>query len=204
MSSSSTGQIVNWQKHRGYGFVESKGRRIFLHIRDFAAYHKDPEVGDQITFDLGVDAQGRPCAQHALHVGARGRQFGLRTLFLLLLIVAPTLALLRFSATVDFRILAGYFAVISLFTAALYWDDKRRARLAQRRIPESTLHVLELAGGWPAAFLAQRWLRHKNSKLSYQIVFWLIVALHEGVAGDYLLGGRLLHYLGQTLGAWWK
>lgn len=204
MSFTSTGQIVNWQKHRGYGFVESNGRRIFLHIRDFAAYHKDPEVGDQITFELGTDAHGRPCAQNALHVGARRWQFGLGGLWLLLLIGVPVLALLRFSARVDFHILAGYFAVISLFTAALYWDDKRRARLAQRRIPESTLHLLELVGGWPAAFLAQRWLRHKNSKLSYQMVFWLIVALHEGVAGDYLLGGRLLHYLGQTLGAWWK
>ena len=32
-----------------------------------------------------------------------------------------------------------------------------------------TLHTLELIGGWPAAFLAQRWLRHKCSKRSFQM-----------------------------------
>ncbi|SJM91388.1 Cold-shock protein (fragment) [Crenothrix polyspora] len=49
------------------------------------------------------------------------------------------------------------------------------------RIPEKSLHTLELLGGWPGALLAQRTLRHKNRKPSYQVVFWLIVGLH--VAG---------------------
>jgi uncharacterized membrane protein YsdA (DUF1294 family) len=58
---------------------------------------------------------------------------------------------------------------------------------------------LELAGGWPGAFLAQRRLRHKCSKVSYQITFWLIVSLHIYVATDYLLGWRLVHALGNLL-----
>jgi len=41
------------------------------------------------------------------------------------------------------------------------------------------LHLLELLGGWPGAFLAQRRLRHKCSKRRYQFVFWLIVLAYQ-------------------------
>jgi uncharacterized membrane protein YsdA (DUF1294 family) len=40
------------------------------------------------------------------------------------------------------------------------------------------LHLLELCGGWPGALIAQHWVRHKVGKLSFQIIFWLIVAAH--------------------------
>ncbi len=59
---------------------------------------------------------------------------------------------------------------------------------AQWRIPESTLHLFELAGGWPGAFVAQRALRHKTAKTSYQFVFWVIILLHQGLAIDGLTG----------------
>ena len=37
--------------------------------------------------------------------------------------------------------------------------------------PEAMLHLLELLGGWPAAWLAQRVLRHKSRKERYQLAF---------------------------------
>ena len=40
------------------------------------------------------------------------------------------------------------------------------------------LHLLELLGGWPGGLIAQQVLRHKTRKLSYQVIFWCIVALH--------------------------
>lgn len=78
-------------------------------------------------------------------------------------------------------IIASVYGLMSLITFAVYGLDKRAARLGQSRTPEATLHVLELLGGWPGALLAQRLLRHKNVKVGYQVVFWLIVAVH--VAG---------------------
>jgi len=57
-----------------------------------------------------------------------------------------------------------------------------RCRAGALRIPEFNLHLLELLGGWPGAFLAQRRLRHKCAKARYQIVFWLIVLLHQFAA----------------------
>ena len=38
--------------------------------------------------------------------------------------------------------------------------------------------MLELAGGWPGALLAQRLLRHKTAKASYRSAFWTMVVLH--------------------------
>jgi uncharacterized membrane protein YsdA (DUF1294 family) len=115
---------------------------------------------------------------------------------LVLLLVAPGCALYRFDAWVDWRISTGAAVLISLCTFYFHRRDKRRAELGAQRTPESTLHLLELLGGWPGAFLAQRCYRHKTSKLSYQIVFWLIIGLHELIAADYLLGGRI------TRGLW--
>ncbi|MGC5698706.1 DUF1294 domain-containing protein [Pseudomonas sp. NFXW11] len=71
------------------------------------------------------------------------------------------------------------YGAVSLLTFLLYWHDKRRARAQGQRTPENLLHALELAGGWPGALLAQQLLRHKTRKLSYQTLFWLIVALHQ-------------------------
>jgi uncharacterized membrane protein YsdA (DUF1294 family) len=56
--------------------------------------------------------------------------------------------------------------------------DKARAEKEERRVPENTLHMLELLGGWPGALIAQQWLRHKTAKVSYQVIFWLIVMGH--------------------------
>ena len=67
--------------------------------------------------------------------------------------------------------------VMSLITFGVYAWDKRRAKRGGRRVPESTLHLLELFGGSVGALIAQRTLRHKNEKFKYQLVFWLIVAI---------------------------
>jgi len=70
------------------------------------------------------------------------------------------------------------YALMSVVTIAAYVRDKRAARAGRRRTPEARLHLLEVLGGWPGAFIAQRLIRHKNAKTSYQAVFWTIVALH--------------------------
>ncbi|KRG46942.1 hypothetical protein ARC20_03620 [Stenotrophomonas panacihumi] len=79
--------------------------------------------------------------------------------------------------------LCGVFAALSVIAFAVYARDKHAARLEARRTPELALHLLELAGGWPGALLAQRALRHKNRKLAYQFAFWACVLLHEATLG---------------------
>ncbi len=162
---------------------------MFLHIRDFAERHKQPEVGDRIQFVLGQDDQGRPCARSAVHVNDGGRLTLLNLCILLSLLLLPAVALHRLA--LDFRWAAAYPVVIGLAAYAAYALDKRRARAGEWRVPEASLHLLELLGGWPGAFLAQRRLRHKCSKGSYQALFWLIVLAYQFAAWDSLNNWRL-------------
>jgi len=72
----------------------------------------------------------------------------------------------------------GIYAAVSIVTFAVYGFDKRRAVHGGRRVPERTLHVLELLGGWPGAIAGQIIFRHKLRKLTYMLVFLGIVGLH--------------------------
>ncbi len=81
--------------------------------------------------------------------------------------------------------------LVSVITYGMYSHDKQRAVSQGWRVPESSLHLGELLGGWPGAFLAQRGLRHKCSKPGYQMVFWVIVLLYQIVAVDVIMGQRL-------------
>lgn len=107
-----------------------------------------------------------------------------------LLLVAPVFALSRLAMKIEWEWVAAAPAVLSALTFLVYRIDKHRAEADGWRVPESTLHGLELLGGWPGAFLAQRILRHKVSKVSYQITFWLIVAAHQYAAIDSTLDWR--------------
>ena len=91
-----------------------------------------------------------------------------------------------------YKILFATYVLMSVLCYYYYFLDKGYAQTGQRRIPENRLHTFELFGGWPGALLAQRILRHKNRKQSYQFVFWLIVSLHGAVWMDYLALNHLL------------
>jgi uncharacterized membrane protein YsdA (DUF1294 family) len=75
-------------------------------------------------------------------------------------------------------LIAATYACLSVITFVVYAIDKSAARRKGQRTPERTLHLLSLAGGWPGALLAQRWLRHKSAKASFRRVFWVTVAVN--------------------------
>jgi len=74
--------------------------------------------------------------------------------------------------------IAVAYAGLSVITFVVYAIDKSAARHRGPRTPERTLHLLSLAGGWPGALLAQRWLRHKSAKARFLGVFWITVILN--------------------------
>jgi uncharacterized membrane protein YsdA (DUF1294 family) len=125
-------------------------------------------------------------AQRKQRAGVSGRALGI----LVMLLIVPSIALGRLAVLIDWRVLAGVLLALSLFSFLSYRSDKRRAESGEWRIPESALHLTELLGGWPGAFLAQRIFRHKIAKGSYQLIFWTVVLIHEFVAADFLLGWR--------------
>ncbi|MBH3429834.1 DUF1294 domain-containing protein [Pseudomonas alkylphenolica] len=120
------------------------------------------------------------------------------------LLVFAGLCLLPFAGAVQMLVSgqswlpAVMYPVVSLVCVALYWRDKQQARHQGWRTPEKVLHACELCGGWPGALVAQQLYRHKTRKVSFQLSFWAIVALHQVFWVDQLvLGG---HWLGSALG----
>jgi uncharacterized membrane protein YsdA (DUF1294 family) len=78
------------------------------------------------------------------------------------------------------------YGLMSAFSLMAIVRDKRQSLRGQWRTSERRLHLLELLGGWPGSLIAQQALRHKTGKLSYQLTFWSIVALHGLVWADFL------------------
>jgi uncharacterized membrane protein YsdA (DUF1294 family) len=74
-------------------------------------------------------------------------------------------------------------AVMSLVCFIAYGLDKRQAANGGRRVSERTLHLMAFLGGWPGALIGQRQFRHKTQKVTFRIVFWLVVVLHVAIVG---------------------
>ena len=74
--------------------------------------------------------------------------------------------------------LFGALAGLNLLTWVAYAIDKNAAQQGHWRISERQLHLLALLGGWPAAWWAQQWLRHKSRKQNFRTVYWATVLLH--------------------------
>ena len=108
------------------------------------------------------------------------------TIIASLAIILPACAIRKASKTIEPQYIAIYLVTISAVMIYAYWSDKKKAEKKIWRIPESTLHLLELAGGWFAAFFSQRIFRHKISKKKYQVGFWMIAVIHNYASFDYI------------------
>jgi uncharacterized membrane protein YsdA (DUF1294 family) len=152
-----------------------------------------PRIGDHVTYIRGADASGRACAKR-VELGEAASSLGLVAAALLgILLLLPIVAI----ATLPLPLWTGPVVVVLLSLACYfaYGYDKEKAKAGTRRLRESHLHLFELLGGWPGAFVAQRRLRHKCAKRGYQFVFWSIVILHQLVALDLLLDWKMLKSL---------
>ena len=174
------GTVSTWNEGKGFGFIASENETedVFLHISALPRESPRPTVGDVVTYVTGSDEKGRLRAVQARLEGAGASPRAGRVIAIC--IAAAFLAALAVEAFRG-RIVSDIpvvYAVMSAVTFAAYRHDKSRAQTGDWRASEKTLHLLEFFGGWPGALIAQQWLRHKNRKLSYQIVFWLIVLAH--------------------------
>lgn len=75
-------------------------------------------------------------------------------------------------------IIAGWYVIASIVTFFAYGLDKRAAAKGTWRTKETSLHLLELVGGWPGALAGQSMFRHKTRKPRFLLVTWSIIILH--------------------------
>jgi uncharacterized membrane protein YsdA (DUF1294 family) len=130
-----------------------------------------------------------PAPPNASRATGGARTIGASLLVLACLLVLPLMAVQRLH--LDWRWVAAYGLAVNVVAYLAYACDKRCAQAGEWRVSEAQLHLLELLGGWPGAFLAQRRLRHKCSKNSFQFVFWLIVLAYQFAAFDSLQNWQL-------------
>ena len=182
------GRITTWKDDKGFGFItpNGDGDKVFLHISSFSNRQRRPEGNELVTYELSVDGKGRPQAKSAAFVGERpapskatGRS-NIPPLF------AVCFLLFVIAAVIGGRLPASVLAlylVASIVSFFAYAFDKSAAQRNQWRTQESTLHLFALIGGWPGALAAQRLLRHKSAKTSFQAIFWITVVLNCGALG---------------------
>jgi len=177
------GKITRWKDDQGFGFItpNAGGKQVFVHIKSFPHQKRRPELGNIVTYELSTDAQGRVFADMAAFVENRAAKSAtsaydnflltLAMVFLGFLLVAVVLRLLP-------SFVFGLSLGLSMVTFAAYATDKLAAKRGEWRTAENTLHLFGMFGGWPGALIAQRFLRHKTVKRSFQVNFWLTVLLN--------------------------
>lgn len=188
------GKVVKWQNDKGFGFIEpiNGDPDLFFHENFLLNQSRKPVVGDEVFFEITTNLEGKKRAKRILFRGERApRKSGIffdvfySSLSCLFFIC---IGVLVFSKKLSPIILILYL-LLSLITFLLYWQDKIKAKKDEWRTPENKLHFFSLIGGWPGALIAQRRLRHKSSKQSFLVVFYITVILNISATSFYCYSG---------------
>jgi uncharacterized membrane protein YsdA (DUF1294 family)/cold shock CspA family protein len=177
------GKITNWKDEKGFGFItpNGRGKQVFVHIKSFSNRERRPTDNDVVTYDLEIAADGRTQAKRVAFLGeqvaSRPRSSQSNIPLLLASFFLAFVAALVLVGKLP-NIVLWLYLIASSIAYLTYAIDKSAAKNDRWRTQESTLHLFALVGGWPGAIAAQRLLRHKSSKQSFQIVFWLTVVLN--------------------------
>ncbi|HTL42457.1 MAG TPA: DUF1294 domain-containing protein [Pseudolysinimonas sp.] len=178
-----TGTVRVWNSARGYGFVRRPdGSDLFLHIKAFPRETPDPEVGDEVSYLIETQPDGKlraaraGTASHPFVPPVRPTSPILGALAILAFCAIYVLVHLNWGP-VPLWVLFAYLGV-SIVTFGAYALDKSAARLRGRRVAETSLILLGMFGGWPGAILAQQLFRHKTRKLTFRAVFWASVLIN--------------------------
>ena len=194
------GTIAKFDNERKFGFIQfdNKNRQIFFHVSRFKA-GRNPNIGEQVLFDIGQDKQVRPVAiniQEAQFVAQKQQErkqkqqaykayqerqeqkhgqlnllCGVSVVYLLIL------AIVLLMSGFSLKLLGVYF-IMGIVSFFIYYQDKVKAQNNQWLIPENTLHTIDVFGGWIGATFAHKLLNHKATKADFRVVFYITVALN--------------------------
>ncbi|MFT5702607.1 MAG: uncharacterized membrane protein YsdA (DUF1294 family)/cold shock CspA family protein [Desulforhopalus sp.] len=194
------GKVIKWQNDKGFGFIEPINGMLDLFFHEIFLLNQSrrPVVGDEVSFEITTNPEGKQRAERILFRGERDPRKSDKffdvfysSLSCVFLICIGGLVFLK---KLDPIILILYL-LLSLIAFLLYRQDKIKAKNDEWRTPENKLHFFSLIGGWPGALIAQRRLRHKSRKQSFLVVFYITVVLNISAISFYsYLGSNFLSY----------
>ena len=189
------GTVRSWNTEKGFGFIQgAHSSNVFFHVRDFRGAGA-PAVGMAVVYEeIQVGGKGpramqvRPTTAPA-PAAPRPRQparpqrrdmqapAGSSLAVTLMLLWLGLLAWGAATRALPPWVL-GALGLLNAATCLAYALDKDAARKGRWRTSEKHLHLLAVLGGWPAAWWAQQWLRHKSSKAEFRAVYWATLLLN--------------------------
>ncbi len=186
------GVVVKFDAGKGFGFIRPKngaGGQAdgFVHVRNVDG-RRTLHPGQSVTYYLTRTDKG--VAAVKVHPGSvLGTPYLKYTIIglgsALLLLVGLSFAL---STKPSLGVWLGLWVIAcSIASFGVYGYDKAEAQSGGARVPEAVLHLLSAIGGSPGSFIAMRVFHHKTSKRSFQVVFWLIVAVQVALLGYWIL-----------------
>ena len=197
------GRVINWNDEKGYGFIQIQPgyENLFFHISNFAYHHRRPSADIAVTF-LATPAQkgGWQASrvllrehEHAImesdpyDIADKNKPKRVEGYVYAVLDILYFLSLTLISLPLGITS-----AIMSVLTVILYRYDKRAAEQGGQRIPNTTLHLASLLGGWPGALIARPLLRHKLNQKRFRGFFWASIVANFGIL--YLLIAYLPPY----------
>ncbi len=172
------GYVIHFNDEKGYGFIKTGEyeENIFVH-KSALTNAQTLEQGQEVEFTVKKTKRGLSATK--VVAGAKQRSpyfiFGLVSL----VITSGLFAFFYFYHHLN--PLISYLIAINMSTFLLYGYDKLISAGEALRVPEWNLHALAILGGSPAGLSAQKFFHHKSIKGSFQLVYWLIVALQVGL-----------------------
>jgi uncharacterized membrane protein YsdA (DUF1294 family)/cold shock CspA family protein len=182
------GRVKSWNAERGFGFIEPAGggQEIFVHISAVPTRLRPPRVGQQFTFEVEMNREGKKRVANVRVAAIPGRRrvpgpdrparWGAASALAIPAFIA-VYAATALTRSVSLWVALAYI-VLSAVCLLAYALDKSAAIAGRWRSSEQSLLLLGLVGGWPGGLVAQQLLRHKSSKASYRRAFWVTVVLN--------------------------
>ena len=204
------GTIIKWNDDKGYGFIlpQDSRKHIFVHIKSFVNRSIRPEINQNVVYIISKNKDGKQSAinvtrgtDNLLGNKTNKKNISLKSIsnnnsnyavdyksahkiniayILFVLIFLSLLVYFYINGKLPLYIIVFYGA-INIITYFSYSFDKSKAITKEYRTSEKSLHLLSLIGGWAGAIIAQQRFRHKNKKISFQIVFWITVIFNISI-----------------------
>ncbi|WP_374435857.1 DUF1294 domain-containing protein [Inhella sp.] len=186
------GRVLQWDAAKGLGFIapDQGGERLLLRRADLAGRlrFRAPALGEAVRFRRARSGPGRERAVQVQPLlappPARAQAAAPpspRQLASTRLLVIPLFALVLGGIHLAWplpRPVPLLYSSLSMALFVVYGIDKWSARRGAGRVPEVTLHLLALLGGWPGALLGQQVFAHKISKPAFLRWTWAMTSLN--------------------------